>query len=94
MPDLIEENRDALESVYYRLYQAALKSEGLDTEGGVLWNIWKMLDGALVNMKILEADEETEEEEEIPSEKDWADYMADQKYEIARDLMLEMEGTR
>lgn len=60
MNDLIEENRDALETVYYSLYAMAMEHEGFHDESNRLWKVWKTLDGALVNLGILEGDENDE----------------------------------
>lgn len=60
MNDLIEENRDALETVYYSLNVLAMEYEGAPDETKRLWKLWKLLDGALVNLGILESDENDE----------------------------------
>lgn len=60
MNDLIEENRDALETVYYSLYVLAMEHEGIPSESKRLWKVWKTLDGAMVNLGMLEGDENDE----------------------------------
>lgn len=83
-----EENRDFFEKTYYGMYDAAWKVEKLNH--GRLFDIRMACEDALVEAGILECDEEPEEADEYDSEMDWDEWMADQRYDMYRDMDIAM----
>lgn len=57
---------------------------------GKLFEIRMACEDALVKAGILEADEEPEEAEEYDSETNWDEWMADQRYDMYRDMDIAM----
>ena len=87
-----EENRDFFEKTYYGMCDAAWKVEKLNH--GKLFEIRMACEDALVEAGILEGDEEPEEADEYDSETNWDEWMADQRYDMYRDMDLAMRYER
>ena len=87
-----EENRDFFEKTYYGMCDVAWKIEKLNH--GKLFEIRMACEDALVEAGILEADEEPEEADEYDSETNWDEWMADQRYDMYRDMDLAMRYER
>ena len=83
-----EENRDFFEKTYYGMCDAAWKVEKLNH--GRLFEIRIACEDALVEAGILEGDEEPEEADEYDSETNWDEWMADQRYDMYRDMDIAM----
>ena len=83
-----EENRDFFEKTYYGMSAVAWKVEKFHP--GRLFEIRMACEEALVEAGILEADEEPEEAEEYDSETNWDEWMADQRYDMYRDMDIVM----
>lgn len=88
--EMIEANRERLEKAYYDLQKLTLKA-GFDSYNEIL-NTWLAYEAELIGLGILEADEEPEdEEEELDYTNDaqhWDEWVADQRYDMYRDLAL------
>jgi hypothetical protein len=87
-----EENRDFFEKTYYGMCDVAWKVEKLNH--GKLFEIRMACEDALVEAGILEADEEPEEAGEYDSETNWDEWMADQRFDMYRDMDLAMRYER
>ena len=87
-----EENRDFFEKTYYGMSAAAWKIEKFHP--GKLFEIRMACEEALVEAGILEGDEEPEEADEYDSETNWDEWMADQRYDMYRDMELAMRYER
>jgi len=87
-----EENREFFEKTYYGMCDAAWKVEKLNH--GRLFKIRMACEDALVKAGILEGDEEPEEADEYDSETNWDEWMADQRYDMYRDMELAMRYER
>lgn len=87
-----EENRDYFERTYYGMSAVAWKVEKFHP--GRLFEIRMACENALVEAGILEADEEPEEADEYDSETNWDEWMADQRYDMYRDMDLAMKYER
>jgi len=88
-----EENRDFFEKTYYGMSAVAFKVEKFNP--GRLFEIRMACEDALVEAGILEADEEEPEEaDEYNSETNWDEWMADQRYDMYRDMDLAMRYER
>jgi len=83
-----EENRDFFEKTYYGMSAVAWKVEKFNP--GRLFEIRMACEDALVEAGILEADEEPEEADEYDSETNWDEWMADQRYDMYRDMDIAM----
>ena len=83
-----EENRDFFEKTYYGMSAVAWKVEKFHP--GRLFEIRMACENALVEAGILEADEEPEEADEYDSETNWDEWMADQRYDMYRDMDIAM----
>ena len=83
-----EENRDFFEKTYYGMSAVAWKVEKFHP--GRLFEIRMACEEALVEAGILEADEEPEEADEYDSETNWDEWMADQRYDMYRDMDIAM----
>lgn len=87
-----EENRGFFEKTYYGMCDMAWKVEKFNH--GRLFDIRMACEDALVEAGILEADEEPEEADEYDSETNWDEWMADQRYDLCRDMDLAMRYER
>ena len=83
-----EENREFFEKTYYGMCDIAWKAEKLNN--GKLFEIRMACEDALVEAGILEGDEEPEEADEYDSETNWDEWMADQRYDMYRDMDIAM----
>ena len=93
MENLIEANREGLEKAYYTLSKICIREDGILNQDSENWQTLRALETALVNLGILEPDEEPEEEEEealdyTNDKQHWDEYVADQRYDMYRDLAL------
>lgn len=92
MENLIEANRDNLEKAYYTLSKICIREDGILNQDSEKWQTLRALETALVNLGILEPDEEPEEEEEeldyTNDKQHWDEWVADQRYDMYRDLAL------
>lgn len=93
MENLIEANREGLEKAYYTLSKICIREDGILNQDSENWQTLRSLETALVNLGILEPDEEPEEEEEealdyTNDKQHWDEYVADQRYDMYRDLAL------
>ena len=92
MENLIEANREGLEKAYYTLSKICIREDGILNQASENWQTLRALETALVNLGILEPDEEPEEEEEeldyTNDKQHWDEYVADQRFDMYRDLAL------
>lgn len=85
--EMIEANRERLEKAYYDLQKLTLKA-GFDSYNEIL-NTWLAYEAELIDLGILEADEEPEDEEEdLNTSTNWDEWAAEQRFDEYRDLAL------
>ena len=85
--EMIEANRERLEKAYYDLQKLTLKA-GFDSYNEIL-NTWLAYEAELIDLGILEADEEHEDEEEdLNTSTNWDEWAAEQRFDEYRDLAL------
>lgn len=84
---MIEANRERLEKAYYDLQKLTLKA-GFGSYNEIL-NTWLAYEAELIDLGILEADEEPEDEEEdLNTSTNWDEWAAEQRFDEYRDLAL------
>lgn len=92
MIDTNSVNDDFAWNTYYGIGKAVTK-ELLNNEETNGVKAYRMLEEAMVEAGLLEADEEPEEEEEPDDDRNsaqhWDEWAADQRYDMYRDLALE-----
>ena len=85
-----EENLNALYEAYNKVCWNCIHA-GLGPEGQEARDAKLALENALVALGMLEADEEEPEEaDEYDSETNWDEWMADQRYDMYRDMDIAM----
>ena len=87
---MIEANRERLEKAYYVLQKLTLKV-GFDSYNEIL-NTWLAYEAELIDLGILEADEEPEDEEEdLNTSSNWDEWELDHMYDCYRDDRMAYE---
>lgn len=84
-----EETMNALYEAYNKVCLNCIHA-GFGLEGQEARDAKLALENALVAMGMLEADEEPEEADEYDSETNWDEWMADQRYDMYRDMDIAM----
>ena len=84
-----EETMNALYEAYNKVCGNCIHA-GFGPEGQEARDAKLALENALVAMGMLEADEEPEEADEYDSETNWDEWMADQRYDMYRDMDIAM----
>ena len=84
-----EETMNALYAAYNKVCENCIHA-GFGPEGQEALDAKLELENALVAMGMLEADEEPEEADEYDSETNWDEWMADQRYDMYRDMDIAM----
>ena len=88
--EMIEANRERLEKAYYDLQKLTLKA-GLDSYYEIL-KAWLAYEAELIDLGILEADEEPEDEEEdLNTSSNWDEWAADQRFDAYREDRMAYE---
>lgn len=90
--DGTEAPEDYLLKTYYGISGYAFQQEKFNH--GKLFEIRMALEDEMVKAGFLEADEEPEEADEYDSETNWDEWMADQRYDMYRDMELSMQYER
>lgn len=87
--NVTEETMNALYEAYNAVCMNSIHA-GFGPEGQEARDAKLALENALVAMGMLEADEEPEEADEYDSETNWDEWMADQRYDMYRDMDIAM----
>lgn len=86
-----ETHRDEMEKTYYQMGRALTRDMLAGRETGAV-EAYRIMEAALVDAGILEADEEPEDEPEeldyTNSAQHWDEWAADQRFDMYRDLAL------